>query len=141
MLPLGYDSVKNWGSTSMARLFLTGRDWQFRALLRAQVIEEGVEVEAYESPREALNSLSSLRDLPPLLLADLSQSPNPEAEIDLLSRWRKLLPTWVVLPQTFKVERDLQEIGIERILLKPIDVKKLISEIKERLGASPQSDC
>ncbi|MGH9444708.1 MAG: hypothetical protein ACRD3O_03150 [Terriglobia bacterium] len=116
----------------MARMFLTGKDWQSRALLRAQLLEEGVEVEAYETAREALNSVTSLANLPMLILADLGHSPGPEADIDLLSRWKKLIPAWIILPHILKIERNLQDSGIERILLRPIDLKKLVRELKER---------
>ncbi len=122
----------------MARMFLIGRDWQSRALVRAQLLEEGVDVEAYESPLAAFNSLSCLVDLPLLILADLSQSPNPEAEIDLLSRWAKLIPSWIILAHTFEVERDLQELQIERILRRPVNVRQLVEEVKRRMDAGSQ---
>ncbi len=138
MLPLRLGSVKNQGSKSMARMFLIGRDWQSRALVRAQLLEEGVDVEAYESPLAAFNSLSCLVDLPLLILADLSQSPNPEAEIDLLSRWAKLIPSWIILAHTFEVERDLQELQIERILRRPVNVRQLVEEVKRRMDAGSQ---
>ena len=39
---------------SMTQVLLAGKDWQARALVRAQLIEEGLDVEADETIREAL---------------------------------------------------------------------------------------
>ncbi|PYV11354.1 MAG: hypothetical protein DMG23_04550 [Acidobacteria bacterium] len=41
----------------MNLVLLVGKEWKARVLLRAQLIEEGLEVEAHESVRSALESL------------------------------------------------------------------------------------
>ncbi len=56
----------------MNRVLLVGKDWQARALLRAQLIEEGLKVEAHETVQEAVESLEMSPLLPGLLVADLS---------------------------------------------------------------------
>jgi len=116
----------------MGSVILAGRDWRFRALLRAQLLEEEIEVEAHEAPREALNSLTDLKILPRLLVADLFGSPNPKAELKLLSKWASLTPIWVILSHAFREEESLEGQGFERVLYRPLDVAQLVKDIRRR---------
>ena len=47
----------------MATVVLIGKEWQARALMRAQLLEEGVDAEAYLTASEALEDLGEI--LPP----------------------------------------------------------------------------
>jgi CheY-like chemotaxis protein len=116
----------------MPRVLLTGKDWAARALVRAQLLEEGVHVKAYETARDALDEVSDLSDLPKLLVADLAGSPKPEAELDLLAQWGTLLPVWVIITPEVQIRRNLEEVAIERILSRPLDLGQLVAEIKQR---------
>jgi CheY-like chemotaxis protein len=114
-------------------MFLIGKDWSSRALLRAQLLEEGIDVEAYETSRDALNTVTSLTDLPKLLVADLQGSQNPESEIDLLSKWSALMPIWLITSRALKIDRKLENAGVERIIPRPVDVKQFVEEVKQRV--------
>ncbi|HLI30360.1 MAG TPA: hypothetical protein VKV79_04575 [Terriglobia bacterium] len=116
----------------MPRVLLAGKDWKLRALLRAQLKEEGVEVIALENAREALNSLTGLANLPKLLVADLTDSSHPAAEVDLLVRWTSILPIWLVLSRTVTLSHAIDELGFERAIYRPVDMARLVQEIKER---------
>ena len=122
-----------YNKACMPPVFVVGRDWPSRALIRAQLLEEGVDVEAHETARDALNTVTDLRNLPELLLADLHLSPCPEAEIDLLTRWAGAIPVWVITDRTLRIDRSLKGAGIERVLARPVDVKQLVADIKQRL--------
>jgi len=115
----------------MARLVLVGRDWSTRALLRAQFLEEGVEVEAYESLKDALQAF--LPSLPALLVADLAASNDPEADIRDLESWVKRVPTWIIASRSSGVAAELEGRGFERIFFRPVDVGELVSFVKQRL--------
>ena len=115
----------------MAQVILVGKEWQARALLRAQLIEEGVEVEAYQTVSEALEGLGDL--LPALLLADLTDSDNPAAEIEELSKWTKQIPVWIIAGRSVITGKNLRGHGFEMILFRPIDVGELVEQIKQRL--------
>jgi CheY-like chemotaxis protein len=117
----------------MPRVLLVGRDWRSRALLRAQLLEDGIDVEAYETSRDALNTVTDLRDLPKLLVADLHLNPRPEAEIDLLTKWARSIPVWVVTGHTLRIDRDLKAAGFERVFQRPVEIKQLVAEIKQRV--------
>jgi CheY-like chemotaxis protein len=123
----------------MPRVLLVGKDWTSRALVRAQLLEEGIDVAAYETSRDALNTVTDLRDLPALLVADLHDNPRPEREVDLLAKWRGLIPVWVITSHEFRIDRNLDQAGIRRVLARPIDIKRLVEEIKQRVGpVSPE---
>ena len=48
----------------MAQVLITGKDWTSRALLRAQLIEEGFDVEAYENVQAGVDRLWGSREMP-----------------------------------------------------------------------------
>ena len=58
-------------AATMAQVVLLEKDWPTRALLRAQLIEEGLEVEAIETAGEAFAMLQGPEPRPSLLIADL----------------------------------------------------------------------
>ena len=117
----------------MAQVLLAGKDWQARALLRAQLIEEGIGVEAYASVSEAVQALESSPALPALLIADLTASDTPEIDIDLLAGWADEVPTWIIASRTMIIGTDLKGRGFELILFRPVDMDELVNQIKKRL--------
>ena len=117
----------------MPEVIVVGKDWQTRALLRAQLIEEGLEVEAYETVSSALENVAKSGVLPKLLIADLSRSDDLSAEVGQLARWAKRIPTWIIASHTLIVGKDLKGRGFEVILLRPVDLGELVEQIKQRL--------
>ena len=117
----------------MARVLLAGKDWQTRALLRAQLIEEGVSVEAYETVDDALAQLEWSFPLPALLIADISASDNPAVDVERLTIWAKRIPIWIIASHTLSVEGGLEGHGFETLLFRPVDMGKLVEQIKQRL--------
>ncbi|MGH9356678.1 MAG: hypothetical protein ACRD10_11165 [Terriglobia bacterium] len=117
----------------MPRVLLAGKDWQFRALLRAQLREEGLEVIAQETSRGALAALTDLGNLPALLVADLTGSADPAAELRLLARWTSILPVWLVLSRVLRVDRNVGRLGFDRVIYRPLDMDGLVEQIKERV--------
>lgn len=118
----------------MAQILLAGKDWQARTLLRAQLLEEGLEVEAYERVPEAVASLESHERLPDLFLADLSMSDDPGSDAELLAAWAKQIPVWVIASRNLIAQKTLKGLGFEVILFRPVDAGELIEQIKRRLG-------
>ena len=112
----------------MARVLIAGKDWTTRTLLRAQLIEEGFDVEGYEGVQTAVQRLWGGGDMPSLLIADLFESEIPVEDIATLSHWAKLLPIWVLAGHGTVEGR-----GFERVVFRPLDVGKLVQEVKQRL--------
>jgi DNA-binding NtrC family response regulator len=115
----------------MAQVVLVGNERNTRALLRAQLLEEGVEVEAYESLEDALQAL--LPPLPALLLVDLTASNDPGADISFLANWVARVPTWIIASRSSRIAADLEGRGFDRVFLRPVDMGKLVDLIKQRL--------
>jgi DNA-binding NtrC family response regulator len=112
-------------------VILAGKDWQERALLRAQLLEEGLDVEAYETAGEALGGLGEV--LPALLIADLTASDDPAAEIEALAAWSAQIPTWIISGRSLILGKGLKSHGFEMILFRPVDVGELVEQIKRRV--------
>lgn len=118
----------------MAQILIAGKDWSARALLRAQLIEEGFEVEAFEGVQEVVCRLWGSREMPSLLIVDLFESRKPVEDIATLSHWAKLLPVWILAGHSTAGAGRLAGQGFERVLFRPLDVGKLVLEVKERLA-------
>jgi DNA-binding response OmpR family regulator len=117
----------------MAQVLLVGKDWKARALLRAQLLEEGLEVEACEQASEAIESLDRNELLPELLIADLSASDDPAGEAELLAPWARQVPIWVITSRSLIVDKKLKGRGFAMLLFRPIDLGELVEQIKQRL--------
>jgi len=117
----------------VSQILIAGKDWQARALLRAQLLEEGFEVEAHETIPDALAALAPDTSLPDLLIADISASDEPSADVEALSAWSRKIPIWVIASRTYIVEKGLRGHGFGMILLRPVDVGELVGQIKQRL--------
>ena len=118
----------------MAQILLVGEDWRTRALLRAQLIEEGLEVEAHESVGAALRDSENAALLPLLLVAGVSASGDPAADLDQLARWSRKIPVWVIASRSVIDEKSLQGRGFESVLFRPVDLGKLVEQIKRRVA-------
>ena len=121
----------------MPCILIAGKHWTARALLRAQLIEEGFEVEAYEDVQSLDNRLRMISELPQLLIADLFESENLPEDIATLSHWAKLVSIWIMAGHgaVDSVAEAMKELGVERVLFRPVDMGKLVQEIKERLSS------
>jgi DNA-binding response OmpR family regulator len=102
-------------------------------LLRAQLLEEGFEVEAHETILDALAAIEPGTNLPDLLIADISSSDDPSADVEALSAWSPKVPIWIIASRTYIVEKGLRGHGFEVILLRPVDVGELVDQIEQRL--------
>ena len=117
----------------MAQVLVLGKDWQTRALLRAQLIEEGLDVEAHESAQGASLDLAAKELLPELVVADLASSDDPTAEVELLAAWARHVPVWVIASHTLILNNTLKGRGFQMILFRPVDVGELVEQIKQRV--------
>jgi DNA-binding NtrC family response regulator len=124
----------------MSQILIAGKDWHSRALLRAQLLEEGFGVEAFETVSDALESLEPGRNLPHLVIGDVSASDRPSAEVDALAAWCRKIPTWIIASRTYNVEQGFGGRAFEMILLRPIDVGELVEQIKRRLSGELENE-
>ena len=116
----------------VTEIALVAADWRTRALLRAQLIEEGFAVKAFESIHDAAEAFAGAAE-PGLLLVELSGGES-SAELEQLSAWAARVPVWVIASRSLGGAAGLGERGFERILFRPIDVGELVEQIKRRTG-------
>src|SRR5439155_5816637 len=118
---------------TIVQVLLVSGNWQTRALLRAQLIEEGLEVEAHGTMDE-LGRAPVLphpqAQFPLLLVADVSRSDAPEGDLERLSEWARRIPVWVIASRSRLGDMKLENRGFEAILFRPVDMRELIERIK-----------
>jgi len=110
-----------------------------RALLRAQLIEEGVSVEAFETIAEGVARLDFFPVRPALMIADIASSGHPFADVERLTTWASRLPIWIIASHTWSVKGGLEGREFERILFRPLELGRLVEEIRQRLGSGQQA--
>jgi DNA-binding response OmpR family regulator len=137
-------------------VLIISRDWQSRALLRAQLIEEGCDVRAFVSPDQATAALVKVRTSkaesrrlrvkrgstfsPGLVIADVSVG-SDRGEIEQLANLIRSLPAdvplWVIASRAEPAQEWiglLKEAHLENVLFRPIDGGELLERIKNRIG-------
>ena len=122
-------------------VLLIGAEWRPRTLIRAQLLEEYLTVEALGSWDEAELLLSRGARRPAAVVFDLDGESNPEAALNTL---RRLMPAERVLVLTSAAALPADEIrrlGFERLLARPYvigDVLSHVSAIRAGTGAQPR---
>ena len=119
----------------MTGVVLVSRDWQFRALLRAQLIEEGWSVRAFESIRDLEKEPRGGAFTAGLIIADLSGG-EEAGELEQLSAWTRRVPVWVLATRSLGAASALDDRGFETVVFRPVGITELVERIKQRLGAS-----
>ena len=97
------------------------------------MLEDGVSVQAFETVREALAQLEYYPVRPALLVADITASDHPAADVDSLANRADLIPIWIIASHASSVTGSLDGRGFERVLFRPVDLGKLVEEIRQRI--------
>jgi len=114
----------------MNTILVVGRDWKFRALLRAQLREEGFEARGFESLTDVFPESSGPGPAPAALIFDTVEA--PQAELDLLASLKAGCPVVVVAAVDESVAAPQA-----RILRRPIAIAALVGELRALTGARP----
>jgi len=120
--------------TEMAQILIAGKNWDLRVLLRAQLIEEGFDVEAFEDVQEVVDRLWGSAEMPSLLIVDLFESDQAVEDVATLSHWAKLFPIWIMAGHSMAGDGALEGLGFERVVFRPLEAGKLVAEIKHKLA-------
>lgn len=128
----------------MGEILLIAADWKFRALVRAQLLEEGFEVKTFPSVKIALAFLLGSGEQPRLTIVDLQ---GEEHEAQALSDLRRLTEgTPLILCGGALGRRILNKVAPSqkdrspaRVLLRPFRVGDLVREVR-RMGAWPEGN-
>ncbi|MFN2291923.1 MAG: hypothetical protein ACK2UC_12090 [Anaerolineae bacterium] len=123
----------------MGVILLIAADWQFRALVRAQLLEEGYEVQAFPDLEVALFHLERGGSRPRLAIVD---SQGQRIEPDAVSRLWELMDQGPLLLCAGLLDRGiLDRAGMPpaRLLVRPFCVGDVVTEV-QRMGIWPQAD-
>jgi DNA-binding NtrC family response regulator len=115
-------------------VLLVGAEWHPRTMLRAQLIEDGMDVEAVGSWDEAELLLMRRALKPQLVLYDLAGEPNPEASLRTLAR---LVPTdrTIVLTAAGVLSPEaVGALGFSRVFARPFSVQDVVTAVRRVLG-------
>lgn len=113
----------------MKTIFVVGQEWRFRALLRAQLREEGYRALGLADLGEAAEALASL-PAPALMVFDMAGAA-PEEMQRLLPELAARLPVLVVAGPQEKVPAPVQ-----RLLRRPLSVGDILETVRELAGAA-----
>ena len=118
-------------------ILLLGTQWPERALLRAQLIEEGYEVVAVD--RWPIPRLSRKREMTPrLLIIDLHELPNPGKTLEEVRLLFSPDRVMVVTASGTLTSAELQQLGFHTIA-RPATVGEIVAEATRLLRAGPSS--
>ena len=114
----------------MKTVLVVGRDWKFRALLRAQLREEGFEARGFESLTDVFPELSSAGTAPAALIFDTADAPQPE--LDSLASLKAPCPVVVVATADESIAAPQA-----RVLRRPVAIGALVTELRALTAAIP----
>ncbi len=121
-------------------ILLVSTEWRLRVPVRAQLIEEGFEVEAHEAWDFAELLLRSGARRPRLLVFDATSEDHPAALLQTLSH---LMPPGQVLVLTAPsvlAPADIDALGFPHVLARPFSVRDIVGQAALLLGrAAPKT--
>jgi DNA-binding response OmpR family regulator len=116
-------------ATAPTDVLLVSSDWRSRALIRAQLIEEGLEVEALEAWPEAERILLRRRDKPLVVVMDLAGAADAASA---MTRLGELMPPDRVLILTGSPSPARDEVlasGFD-VLSRPLAIRDVIARTR-----------
>lgn len=114
----------------MKTVLVVGRDWKFRALLRAQLREEGFDALGFETLADATAALTSFAPPPAALIFDTAEV--PRTELEQLVGLKAPCPVVVVAAADESITAPQV-----RVLRRPVAIGTLINELKALSAAEP----
>lgn len=115
------------GPSRSPDIVLLAADWPERALLRAQLIEEGFEVEASDD-WPAMHRALSPRWMPQVAVVDLKDLRNPEAAVGELGRILGPDRVLVLTGSGTMHGADIDRLGV-RALRRPMEIGEIVRTI------------
>ncbi|MGH9432383.1 MAG: hypothetical protein ACRD3T_12660 [Terriglobia bacterium] len=120
----------------MKSIVIISPDWRFRALLRAQLLEEGFGVRAGNCVADLPELTNGHSADPDLLVADLGGFAGAENEENDLMQCARRSPLWIVAPAEHPGANALAarlRAVAEQVFSRPLDLGEFVECIKKRL--------
>jgi len=110
----------------MKTIFVVGREWRFRSLLRAQLREQGYDARGFETLAEVADALVNA-PAPALVVFDSTDSNATETAAHL-HEWSGRLPVLVIAGAQEEVPP-----GAARVLRRPVSIGQVATLLAELL--------
>lgn len=123
----------------MGKIWLIAADWQFRALVRAQLLEEGFKVRAVPSLEIALAYLIRGEEGPCLIILDLQGQDVEAPTVSDLWRLTGEAPLLLCGGALDRAALDQGSLPPARVLLRPFRLRDLVKEVR-RMRSWPAGD-
>lgn len=104
-------------------IFIIARDWRERVLLKAQLLEEGYQVEGFEVPEDL-----PLREKPALIIFNTFNQTYSEETLKRIKEAYPEAPILIIADTTDRGVDYLQRYG--PILFRPISIEELCGMVK-----------
>jgi DNA-binding response OmpR family regulator len=114
----------------VGEILLISADWQFRALVRAQLLEEGFEVRAVPSLQAAMATLPRGSEQPRLMILDVQGIEGEARAVSDLWRLTGEAPLILCGGPSSQAELSLQGLVPARVMLRPFRVGDLVKEVR-----------
>jgi DNA-binding response OmpR family regulator len=111
-------------------ILLIAADWQFRALLRAQLLEEGFEVRSWPSLDYALAYLVRGGEPPQAIVLDAESVEVESRKVSDLWRSAGRVPLLLCAGASSRVELDRQELPPATVLTRPFRIRDIVRAVQ-----------
>jgi DNA-binding response OmpR family regulator len=115
----------------MKTVLVVGRDWQFRALLRAQLREDGYEALGLATLEEAAQTIAQMPSTPAVVVFDTTGAPASEC----LGRLQDLARRAAVI--VVASAREEVDVPGAQVLHRPLSVGLVVTEVKRVVEFTP----
>ncbi len=113
------------------KVLLAGGEWRPRALVLAQLLEEGYDVTAVETWDEAELLLRKRALAPDVVVFDLEDEQQPEAALTTLARLLAPARSIVLTAASVLPGATVRSLGFERVLIRPYSVADVVRAVAD----------
>jgi DNA-binding response OmpR family regulator len=115
---------------------LIAADWQFRALLRAQLVEEGFEVRSWPSLDTALLYLMRGGERLDAIVLDAESIEVESQNVSDLWRLAGTVPLLLCAGMSSRAELDPKDLPPATVLIRPFRVRDVVREVRKAVSQS-----
>ena len=121
-------------------IILISDEWPSRALIRAELIEEGYEVQGLLSLEDALRLLSTNTTRPRLIIFDAAGYSLDPSALECLKEMSLKAPILICASRYQASQVDFKGLGFDSLLVRPYTVGDLVGRVKTILRGKADID-
>ena len=118
----------------MSQILIVGREWKFRALVRAELRELGYEALGAETLDEAGKWIAASTEVPAAIVCDLAESDDPGRDLDQLELLARRVPVVLLASRASVPDPEALPKGLS-VLYRPLSVADVVREVRARIEA------